>query len=346
MSPSRLTLALADGDAVPAAGPVLVIGPPARADLSAVPRDRALIVQPMRPDHDAWAARGWHVAPELPETLAASAAIVFLPRARAAGRARIAAAVAAVVPGAPVWIDGQKTDGVEPMLRELRQRVELGEALSKAHGKVAAFPARGADAFADWQARPAEAAPGFVTLPGVFSADGPDPGSAALAAALPARMPGRIADLGAGWGWLAAQVLTRPEVAEMHLVEADHVALDCARRNVADPRARFHWADVTRFRPDAPFDAIVMNPPFHSGREAEPELGLAFIRAAAAMLAPQGRLWMVANRHLPYEAALRQAFRELAEIGGAGGFKLFAAARPHRGAGELAPGSAVPRPRG
>jgi len=345
MSASRLTLALAGGDALPAAGTVLAIGPPAGADLSALPRDRTLIVQPMRPDHDAWAARGWQVAAAIPEGTAAAAAIVFLPRARAAGRARIAAAVVTVPAGAPVWIDGQKTDGVEPMLRDLRARADVGDVLSKAHGKVAAFAAPGADAFADWRARAVEVAPGFVTLPGVFSADGPDPGSVALAAALPDRMPPRIADLGAGWGWLAAQVLTRPEVEELHLVEADHVALDCARRNIADPRARFHWADVTRFRPEAPFDGIVMNPPFHSGRAAEPDLGQAFIRAASTMLVPQGRLWMVANRHLPYEAVLRQAFQEVTEIGGTGGFKLFAAAGPGRG-GKLAPGAVRRRSRG
>ena len=49
---------------------------------------------------------------------------------------------------------------------------------------------------------------------------------------------------------------------------------------------------------------------------------------AAAMLAPSGRLWMVANRHLPYEAVLARHFREQAEIGGNGGFKLLSAARP------------------
>ena len=189
-------------------------------------------------------------------------------------------------------------------------------------------------------------APGFVTLPGVFSADGPDPGSRALAAALPERLPRRMADLGAGWGWLSAQVLARPGVEELHLIEADHAALACARANVTDPRAVFHWADATRFRPPAPLDGVVMNPPFHSGRAADPALGAAFIRAAAGMLGTSGRLWMVANRHLPYEAALAQVFREVAEIGGDGGFKVFLAARPIPGGGKPAPVPSRPRPRG
>ena len=346
MSQPRLSQALAEGAALPAAGRILVLGATAEAELSALPKGRTLIVQGMKPDHDALAARGFDVVPDLPEGTRAAAAVVILPRARDAGRARVAAAVAALPEGAPVWIDGQKTDGVETMLRDLRARVPVGEALSKAHGKCFAFAAPAAAGFTAWQAVPRTIAPGFVTLPGVFSADGPDPGSRARAAALPDRLPRRIADLGAGWGWLAAQVLARPGVEEVHLVEADHDALACARANLADPRARFHWADATRFRPPAPLDGVVMNPPFHQGRAADPALGAAFIRAAAGMLTTSGRLWMVANRHLPYEAALSQAFREVAEIGGDGGFKVFLAARPVPGGGKPAPATARPRPRG
>lgn len=346
MSQPRLSQALAGGDALPGAGRILVLGATAETDLSALPKDRTLIVQGLRPEHDALAARGFDVVPDLPEGATAAAAVVILPRARDAGRARVAAAVAALAEGAPVWIDGQKTDGVETMLRDLRARVPVGEALSKAHGKCFPFTAPGPAGFADWRAAPRAVAEGFVTLPGVFSADGPDAGSRALASALPDRLPRRIADLGAGWGWLAAQILARPGVEEVHLVEADHTALACAKVNVTDPRARFHWADATRFRPPAPLDGVVMNPPFHAGRAADPALGVAFIRAAAGMLTTSGRLWMVANRHLPYEAALAQAFREVAEIGGDGGFKVFLAARPVPAGGKPAPAAARSRPRG
>ena len=149
-------------------------------------------------------------------------------------------------------------------------------------------------------------------------------------------MPARVADLGAGWGWLSAQILARQGVTELDLVEADHLALACAWRNISDPRARFHWADATRFRPEAPLDAVVMNPPFHQGRAADPSLGAAFIAAASEMLSTSGRLWMVANRHLPYESVLARHFRDVGEMGGDNGFKLLAAARPIR----------TPRPRG
>ncbi|RME14842.1 MAG: MFS transporter, partial [Alphaproteobacteria bacterium] len=90
----------------------------------------------------------------------------------------------------------------------------------------------------------------------------------------------------------------------------------------------FHWADATRFGEAGSHDCVVTNPPFHAGRRADPALGRAFIAAAARLLTPSGRLYLVANRHLPYERDLRAAFAEVEEIGGDGGFKVIAAARP------------------
>lgn len=111
-------------------------------------------------------------------------------------------------------------------------------------------------------------------------------------------------------------------------MEAEHAALEAARRNVTDPRARFTWGDATVARPE-PVNHVVMNPPFHPARAADPALGAAFIAAAAASLTPSGSLWMVANRHLPYEAALAAEFGRVEELpGGDTRFKLIHASKP------------------
>ncbi len=327
MKASRLSFALETGAVVlPAEGPILLIGPRTGDDLSDLPRDRVRIIQGFRPDHDHFAAQGYDTAVAAEGT--ASSAVVFIPRARDASRARVAQAVAHVTPGAPVIVDGLKTDGIDALLREIRARVPVGEATAKAHGKIFSFSAPEPDVFADWQAQPRLLPDGFVTLPGVFSADGADPGSRLLAESLPGRLPARVADLGAGWGYLAAAILRREGVVQLDLIEADHDALDCARRNIADPRVRFHWADATKFTPDAPYDAVVTNPPFHTDRSAEPALGAAFIAAAARMLTPSGTLWLVANRHLPYERPLAAAFHDVTEHAGDGAFKILRATRP------------------
>jgi len=151
-----------------------------------------------------------------------------------------------------------------------------------------------------------------------------------LASALPVKLGGKVADLGAGWGFLAAEVLKRPGVKKLDLVEAEADALDCAKVNITDPRARFHWADATTWRPETLLDVVVMNPPFHKGREADPALGAAFIRAARRMLAPSGELWLVANRHLPYDAVLSDNFLEVREVVTQGGFRVIQAIKPKR----------------
>lgn len=312
---------------MPDTGDVAVFGAVAGVDLSDLPQDRLVIVSPLRTDHEACERAGLRVALDRPEAPVLS--IVILPRAKSLARGLIATAIAAT--DGPVVVDGQKTDGVDSILKDCRKRGELGEVIAKAHGKLFVLRGDAAD-FADWALpdTPRDVGEGFVTVPGIFSADGIDPASRLLADNLPARLGKTVADLGAGWGYLARRALERDEIAELHLVEDDHTALDCARRNVTDPRARFHWADATRWRPDQPLDAVIMNPPFHTGRTAEPALGQAFIANAAACLAPHGRLWLVANRHLPYEATIARHFAHCEEIAGDNRFKLLAAHRPTR----------------
>lgn len=323
MTHSRLTLALDDGALDLPGGPVAVFGAPAGFDLSALARDRTLVVSRFFPDAEHWRRAGYEVAQAA--TGEHAAALVVLPRAKAAARAMIAEA-AALAP--VVIVDGQKHDGVDSILKAVKARVTPQGVVSKAHGKLFWF--EGGD-FSDWAATDTEVE-GFTTLPGVFSADGPDKGSRALVEALPP-LRGRVADLGAGWGYLARHVLASPAVTRLDLIEADATALDCARINVTDPRAAFHWADATAFLHDAPYDAVVSNPPFHTGRDGDPALGRAFIHAAAAMLAPSGQFWLVANRHLPYETELSQHFHEIDEAGGTPGFKVIRAKRPRRRAG-------------
>ena len=115
------------------------------------------------------------------------------------------------------------------------------------------------------------------------------------------------------------------------MIEADAVALDCARRNVTDPRAQFHWADVTQFRPARLWDAVVMNPPFHAGRDADATIGMGVIKAAARGLNPGGALWLVANQQLPYLDLLKTLFRDVEEFGKDPSFRLIRAAVPLRG---------------
>jgi 16S rRNA (guanine1207-N2)-methyltransferase len=168
---------------------------------------------------------------------------------------------------------------------------------------------------------------GLWSQPGVFSWDRNDPGTALLSSRLPP-LKGRGADLGCGVGVLAQTVLAQAAVSELHMIDIDRRAVEAARRNVDDPRARFHWADATGSEPNlADLDFIVMNPPFHDAGAEDRSLGQAFIRRAAAALRSGAACWLVANRHLPYESVLAGAFKSARLDIEAGGYKVYEARR-------------------
>jgi 16S rRNA (guanine1207-N2)-methyltransferase len=178
----------------------------------------------------------------------------------------------------------------------------------------------------------------FLSRRGLFAWDRIDIASALLAAALPVDLQGRLADLGAGFGFLACAAIERcPGIVAADLYEAEGRALAPATANLAAAVARVgrdvdtsvQWADVTHGIAPG-YDVIVSNPPFHQGRADQPELGRAFIAAAARGLAPAGRFWMVANRHLAYEAALDAAFARVHRVVDSDGFKVIEAQEPRR----------------
>jgi len=168
---------------------------------------------------------------------------------------------------------------------------------------------------------------GLWSQPGVFSWDRIDPGSALLAARLPV-LSGRGADLGCGVGYLAHAILRHPAVERLDMVDIDRRAVAAAQRNVADPRAVFHWADVANGDPALEgLDFVVTNPPFHDAGVEDRGLGSIFITRAARMLRKGGVCWLVANRHLPYEAALALNFSKVQPAAESGGYKIYEAIR-------------------
>ena len=163
---------------------------------------------------------------------------------------------------------------------------------------------------------------GLWTQPGVFSWDRVDPGSAQLLAALPP-LAGKGADLGCGVGVLATRVLAWPAVTSLLCVDIDRRAVACAEHNLDDPRIAVRWTDVRRLDDAAgDLDFVVMNPPFHDGGREDRDLGVTFVRAAARLLRKGGTCWLVANKHLPYETALAEAFARVDVRSETGGYKI------------------------
>ena len=114
----------------------------------------------------------------------------------------------------------------------------------------------------------------------------------------------------------------------MDVYEAEARALECAKLNLSSFEKSIEiyycWHDVTR-GVQGPYDFVISNPPFHQGALEVQAVGQAFIEAAAKSLKPNGRFYMVSNRHLPYEAGLKKHFSQVNVLAMREGFKVFAA---------------------
>jgi 16S rRNA (guanine1207-N2)-methyltransferase len=164
---------------------------------------------------------------------------------------------------------------------------------------------------------------GVWSQPGVFSWDRLDPGTAMLIENLPP-LRGRGADFGCGIGILAHAALVSPAVTDIVLTDIDRRAIECAQHNVADPRARFLWTDL-RTAELTDLDFVVMNAPFHDAGAEDKSLAQQFVARAAKALGKGGVCYMVANRHLPYEAILEPAFKRAELLIETGGYKIYEA---------------------
>jgi len=263
------------------------------------------------------------------------AGLMLLGKHRGRNEQWFADLLASVAPGGWIVVCGDKKLGIDSFRKWAEKVVPAEDRLSKNHA-VAFWMKRPADLPDDVieMLRPAaKRVDGrFHTAPGMFSHGEIDKGSALLAHHLEGRLRGAVADFGAGWGYLSAECLKYPEKIErIDLYEADFEALEAARGNLASLAGNvplsFHWQDLVSEPVAGIYDTIVMNPPFHEGRAADVSLGQAFIAVAARRLKPGGRLLLVANRQLPYEATLKPLFRSVETLEEGQGFKVIEAKR-------------------
>lgn len=304
-----------------------------------ISRERWLCQQSFKPFSDALEHGGFHVGePAVGERF--PLVLILPPRQREEARALLARAADHLEEGGTVAAAIANNEGARAGEGDFRQLFGASQVLSKHHCRVFwSTPAGGAiagESLERWRAFDTlqTIADGrFVSRPGLFAWDRIDPASALLATHLPEDLRGRAADLGAGYGYLATELLTRcAQVSTVDLYEAEARALEPARRNMESLRRALNrnvdfdviWHDVSRGLPRR-YATIVSNPPFHQGRADLPALGVNFIDAAARALEEHGRFLMVANRHLPYEAALSARFSRVQTLTMQQGFKVFEA---------------------
>ncbi|NLF02525.1 MAG: methyltransferase [Anaerolineales bacterium] len=159
------------------------------------------------------------------------------------------------------------------------------------------------------------AATTLVSKPGVFAWDRLDEGTARLIETMQIREGDRVLDLGCGTGLAGLAAGRRAGGTQVVLVDADVRAVTSARRTLAAnglTNAEVVLSDCASAVLGRGFDVVITNPPFHRELGVDYEVAFQFVRDAARVLAPGGRLFLVTNAHLRYDAAIRSAFGNVA----------------------------------
>lgn len=154
----------------------------------------------------------------------------------------------------------------------------------------------------------------LIATPGVYSGENLDPGSRFFLENIHKLSSSeRVLDLGCGNGVLSlAYHLRFPEAALTLTDESSH-GVACARENFKRLDSDFKDIDfvqteATNGLKEDYFSMVICNPPFHQGTTINTQLGQYFFKAAKKVLKRDGELWIVANRHLNYQATLKHLF--------------------------------------
>lgn len=340
MLPSLQTLflPLENGD-VPNASPVLFMGAGWHPYLSQC--DILDAWQPFRPMAEELEARGIANPAQLPPDKRYNLALVNLPKQAAEAKFFLASALELLNEGGHIIACAANDAGggrIEGWMKEAGLQIS-SHSKNKCRAVYASVPARLSPAVKDWYQAglPREMDIGdglrFMTQPGLFSWDRIDAGSKILVEHLPQDLKGIGADFGCGIGYLTYHVLKSCAGARaMHCLDADMRALACASTNLEAVKPveslAFYWKDLSKKVPELPpLDFIVMNPPFHEGKKTDATLGQTFIENASQALKKSGMLFMVSNRHLPYEQILQGRFINVQTVADRDGFKLLKAVK-------------------
>jgi 16S rRNA (guanine1207-N2)-methyltransferase len=245
---------------------------------------------------------------------------IRLPKAKDELSMAVHAAASCLRPGGTLLVYGAKDEGVasaarrvEPLLGPVRTLGTGGHCRILAASRPERIVGLRAT-LQDWRLQGEIELLGrlepWVSYPGIFAHGRLDEGTRLLLTRLPELRDGtRALDFGCGSGPIAAACALRAREDRVDIsldgLDVDAVALEALRENV--PSARPLLADGLAAVAGS-YDLILSNPPYHVGKAESTEALSAFVARAPGVLAPGGRIVLVAQQRLRIEAPMRAAF--------------------------------------
>ena len=285
-------------------------------------------------DHQQFVRAGFstHFAVEFPQGQF-DQVVIFVPKSKELLSYLLHVVVSHLTLGQTVFLVGEKKGGVE---RAAKQLLPYGKTLkldSARHCQLWQLQIEKTE-----QLKPVEAwlktytiqaeneTLDICALPGVFSQNHLDIGTAVLLPHLKHIKSGRIADFGCGAGVISSYLAKLNPNQHIFALDVDAFALRSTeltfQRNHLN-LTHLHLQAVTGIA-DAPqdLDAIVSNPPFHQGIYTHYDASEQLCQQAKMHLHRSGQLWIVANRFLNYAPLIEKSFGQCVVKADQQGFKV------------------------
>ena len=273
-----------------------------------------------------------HFGVDLPEA-DFDQAIIFVPKSKELLNYILHNVVSRLSLGSSIFLVGEKKAGVERAAKQLQpygKALKLDSARHCQMWQLTIESTVTAKTLADWAQQYTVATPrGDLTicaLPGVFSQNRLDLGTAVLLPFLSQVTSGKIADFGCGAGVISAYLAKLNPKNRIFAMDVDAFALASTRMTFEKNDLAPEQLEITAVTgiEDAPLflHAIVSNPPFHQGIQTNYNASESLCKTSRRHLKSGGELWIVANRFLNYPLLIEQNFGQCTTKADQQGFKV------------------------
>lgn len=238
--------------------------------------------------------------------------------------------------GGQLWIVGENSAGVKSVPTLLKNKSLKGSKLDSArHCGIFSVEISSSSVVNTWNIKDylkifhADKNIQLSSLPGVFSHQRLDQGTALLLSSLPEKIFGPVLDFGCGCGVVGTHILKQHPGIEVDFLDINWLAIESAKNTISlnSFRAGEFYCKNGVSTLKGKYQHIISNPPFHDGVRTNYSATEQFLNDAFQKLSIGGALTIVANQFLKYEPIIEKRFGKVTELKRSDGFKILHAKR-------------------